>query len=112
MAAKKGLLARVGERLRTYRKERKLSQAQTASKAGISVSYLSMIERGARAAHIETIEALADSLGVALPAVFDDSAKINYPHPSYERLVLFAQKRNLSPAAIDKLLKLADTALD
>jgi transcriptional regulator with XRE-family HTH domain len=112
MAAKKGLVGRIGERLRGYRKDRKLSQEQLAGKAGISVSFLSMIERGERAAHVETIESLADALGVALPTVFDEGARINYPHPSYEKLVIFAQKRNLSPSSVDKLLKLADTALD
>ena len=47
-----------------YRRRQKLTQAALAEKAGISVSYVSMLERGRRTPPLETIEQLATALGV------------------------------------------------
>jgi ribosome-binding protein aMBF1 (putative translation factor) len=49
-----------GERLR-----RKLSQESLAAKAGLSVSYISMLERGQRTPPLDTLESLAKALAVA-----------------------------------------------
>jgi len=49
-----------GERLR-----RKLSQESLAAKAGLSVSYISMLERGQRTPPLDTLESLAKALSVA-----------------------------------------------
>lgn len=46
------------------RAQRKLSQGAVAQKAGVSVSYVSMIERGQRTPPLETLEALAKALSV------------------------------------------------
>ncbi len=55
----------VAENLRTLRKQRKLSQEMLAKKAGISVSYVSMLERGERTPPLDTLETLAKALSVA-----------------------------------------------
>jgi transcriptional regulator with XRE-family HTH domain len=49
--------------LKPKREKKKLSQEALATKAGLSVSYISMLERGQRTPPLETVEALAGALG-------------------------------------------------
>lgn len=53
-----------GERIRQLREERDCSLAEFATKAGISVSYLSEIERGAKKPSLKTIDKIAAALNV------------------------------------------------
>ncbi len=53
------------ENLRAVRKDQKLSQEALAKKARVSVSYVSMLERGERTPPLDTLEALARALGVS-----------------------------------------------
>lgn len=55
----------VAENLRAVRKDEKLSQDVLARKARISVSYVSMLERGERTPPLDTLEALAKALRVS-----------------------------------------------
>jgi transcriptional regulator with XRE-family HTH domain len=50
--------------LKAERLCRKLSQEALAAKAGLSVSYISMLERGQRSPPLDTLEVLAKSLSV------------------------------------------------
>jgi transcriptional regulator with XRE-family HTH domain len=54
----------VAQNLFGVRTRRKLSQQTVADKAGLSVSYISMLERGMRVPPLETLEAIARALGV------------------------------------------------
>ena len=54
----------VAENIRALRAKRQLSQQEVAKKAKISVSYVSMLERGERTPPLETVETLAKALGV------------------------------------------------
>jgi transcriptional regulator with XRE-family HTH domain len=60
-----------GNRLRAIRHERKLTQEQFAERVGISVDFLSLIERGVNAPSFETIEQMARRLRVPVKALFD-----------------------------------------
>jgi transcriptional regulator with XRE-family HTH domain len=60
-----------GTRLRTIRLERKLSQERFAEFVGISVDFLSLIERGINAPSFETIEHMSKRLRVPVAALFD-----------------------------------------
>ena len=55
----------VAENLRAVRKDQKLSQHVLGRKARISVSYVSMLERGERTPPLDTLEALATALRVS-----------------------------------------------
>ena len=55
----------VTQNLRIVRAQRKLSQDAVARKAGVSISYISMLERGQRTPPLETLETLAKALGVS-----------------------------------------------
>jgi transcriptional regulator with XRE-family HTH domain len=58
------LLARFADNVRRLRAKKKLSQKALADKVGISVSYVSMLERAQRSPPLETIEKMAKALGV------------------------------------------------
>lgn len=63
------LASRIGDRIRSLRTSRGLTQERLAESAEISVSYLSMMERGARLARLETLLDLAVALNVELSAL-------------------------------------------
>jgi transcriptional regulator with XRE-family HTH domain len=54
----------VAENLRTTRLRQKLSQEQVAERCCLSISYVSMLERGMRVPPLDTLETLAKALGV------------------------------------------------
>ncbi|MFL6139961.1 MAG: helix-turn-helix domain-containing protein [Frankiaceae bacterium] len=63
------LARRIGERLRTLRKDRGLTLAALAEQAGMSVSYLSAVENGVNLPSLQLLARLTDALGVSIPAV-------------------------------------------
>ena len=60
-----------GNRLRNLRLERKMSQEKFSEFVGISVDFLSLIERGRNAPSFETIERMAKKLRLPVMALFD-----------------------------------------
>jgi transcriptional regulator with XRE-family HTH domain len=66
-----------GHRLRAIRLERKLSQERFAEFVGISVDFLSLIERGINAPSFETIEQMARRLRVPVKALFEFTDRLN-----------------------------------
>jgi transcriptional regulator with XRE-family HTH domain len=63
------LLTRFAENVRRLRSKEKLSQKALADKAHVSVSYVSMLERGQRSPPLETIEKMARALRVTPAAL-------------------------------------------
>ena len=59
-----GLADRFATNLKVERLRRKLSQEALAAKAGLSVSYISMLERGQRTPPLDTLESIAKALAV------------------------------------------------
>jgi transcriptional regulator with XRE-family HTH domain len=60
----------LGKAIRFYRKQRGLSQAELAEKAGISITFLSKIERGIKFPTSETLSGLANGLDVEVYLLF------------------------------------------
>ena len=58
------LVTRFAGNVRKLRGKKNLSQKTLADKVGISVSYVSMLERGQRSPPLETIERMAKALSV------------------------------------------------
>jgi len=59
-----------GHQLLTIRQRRRLTQEQFAEIVGISVDFLSLIERGINAPSFETLEKLAGSLDLSVADLF------------------------------------------
>jgi transcriptional regulator with XRE-family HTH domain len=101
---------RVGQRIRELRIQRpgRWTQEELAEKAKISVSFLSMIERGERVPHLETLEALASSLQISLAELFvDPLADPSDPVELLRPLRDFVQARGLGARDVEKLLGVA-----
>ena len=60
----------VGEKIRALRKERGLSQEELGEKANLHHTYVGAIERGEKNASIDTLDKIADALGVVIVDLF------------------------------------------
>ncbi len=107
---KRTVALQVGERikqLRLHSRGGKLTQETLAERADISVSFLSMIERGERSAHIETLEGLAEALGVSLEELFREKTRgAASVAPTLRPLIEFAERLRLNRRAVARLLLL------
>ncbi len=80
----------MGRRIRTFRKQRAMTQAALAESVGISTSFIGHIERGTRIASLETLVGLSETLDVSLDALVTgaDPGPIGSPNASYKMRVL------------------------
>jgi transcriptional regulator with XRE-family HTH domain len=60
----------IGQAIQLARTKRQMTQAQLAQRAGISVSYLSMLERGRRDPPLSTLKQVADAIVMPLEILF------------------------------------------
>jgi len=67
---RKSLRVLFGKRVRDLRLSKKLSQEALSERAGISVDFLSLIERGRNSPSFEKLQSLADALGVPVARLF------------------------------------------
>lgn len=63
-ATKPANLARIGEAIRTLRQQRGLTLKDVASAAGLSVGFLSLVERGLASLSLLSVYAIADALSI------------------------------------------------
>lgn len=101
---------RIGYRIRELRTQRpeRWTQEDLAERARISVSFLSMIERGERVPHVETLAAIAQALGVTLSELFAGADEGNGETADLLRpLSEFARSRRLTSRDVEKLLGVA-----
>ena len=105
---------RIGRRIRDLRTQRmeKWTQEDLAARAKISVSFLSMIERGERVPHVETLAALAMSLGVSLSELFAGTDEVALEGGASQGelirpLAEFIRARSLNDRDVEKLLGVA-----
>ncbi|MDR0497927.1 MAG: helix-turn-helix domain-containing protein [Treponema sp.] len=76
----------LGNRIKFYRKQRQLSQAELAEKADISITFLSKIERGIKYPTSETLSGIANGLGVELFNLFQQAEKPSSHQNMLDRL--------------------------
>ncbi len=100
----------VGKHIRKMRADRpgvRWTQKELAQKAGISTSFLSMIERGERAPHLKTLERLAKALRAPLPSFFSpDSGRLE---AQYRPLIALCRRQSLSGRDVKRLVSVAKT---
>ena len=101
---------RIGRRIRDLRTQRqdRWTQEDLAERARISVSFLSMIERGERVAHVETLASLAEALGVSLAELFVEPTPVGTNGEELLRPISgFVRSRHLDSRDVEKLLGVA-----
>jgi transcriptional regulator with XRE-family HTH domain len=94
----------LGERISGLRRTLRLTQEEFADRTGISVSYLSMIERAQRTPHIATLARVAKELGVSVSQLFDG---LEEGDRTLLPLVSYLARRRLDSTEINALLKVA-----
>lgn len=65
----------IGERLRSCRQKKKLSQEALAELAGVHPTYIGQLERGEKNATIESVTKIARALGMPLEELFANIVK-------------------------------------
>lgn len=102
---------KIGRRIRELRTQRqdRWTQEDLAERAKISVSFLSMIERGERVPHVETLASLAEALSVPLSELFSvaDGDAVSRTNDVLRPLSDFARTRQLTARDVEKLLGVA-----
>ncbi|HCF59023.1 MAG TPA: XRE family transcriptional regulator [Myxococcales bacterium] len=105
----------LGRRIRQLRQSRteRITQEGLAERAEISVSFLSMIERGERAPHIDTLARLARALEVSISELFlfaeDEPESLD---PMLKPLAEFVRTQSLTRRDVDRLLGVARAMFD
>lgn len=66
------ILIKFGKRLKTLRKERRLTQKEFSVKSGLHVNYIGMVERGERNPSLKNIEIFAKTLDMSLSELMGD----------------------------------------
>jgi transcriptional regulator with XRE-family HTH domain len=102
----------VGRRIRQLRISRvgpRLTQEDLSERARISVSFLSMIERGERSPHLETLAKLAEALEVSLADLFHTGEEMDGLEPMFRPLIDACRKHNLGKRDVDRLVGVVRT---
>lgn len=78
----------IGQRIRNYRLQIKLSQEELAERCGLHPTYIGQVERGEKNATIESIGKISSGLGIPLSRLFENldisnDIKTNYPAQAY-----------------------------
>lgn len=96
-----GIAQTIGQRIRNYRLQNKLSQEELAERAGCHHTYIGQIERGEKNASIESIDKIASALGISLSKLFEflgseTPKEDDYAYQAYELITLNPQKNKRS----------------
>lgn len=97
----------IGNRIRSYRRNKNLTQEQLAEKTGLHHTYIGIIERGERTTTLANIIKIVDALEISLEELFknikkNDSQKSCIPSECYEMIMNLS---NAEQAAIFEILK-------
>lgn len=67
----------IGDKLRSIRKENKLTLKEVSMKTGISISFISDIENKRRNPSVDTLKLLADGFGIPASELLDENSVNN-----------------------------------
>jgi len=81
-----------------------MTQEALSERARISVSFLSMIERGERSPHLETLAAIAEGLEVSVAELFRQDGENDAVEPVYRPLIEACRKYNLGRRDVERLV--------
>lgn len=79
----------IGQRIRNYRSQHRLSQEELAEKCGLHPTYIGQVERGEKNATLESISKITAGLSISLSTLFEniedyhDEQSNNYPAMAY-----------------------------
>jgi len=94
------------------REAKGLTQEELSKRCGISISFVSLLERGRRNPSYETLQRISEALQTSLADLFRSVASSGPDDDYYLRLVEFARQRRLSRSQVDRLMKVADVMFE
>ena len=98
-----------GERLRSARQARQLTQFELSQQTGLAQAYLSQLESGQRKASLDTAKRLAQALGVGAGYLLGENGQRDRPcpeaHPSVTAVLESLQQAGLPEAMARDLLE-------
>jgi transcriptional regulator with XRE-family HTH domain len=81
-----------------------MTQEDLSERARISVSFLSMIERGERSPHLETLAAIAEALDVGVADLFQREEDRGGIEPVFRPLIDACRRYNLGKRDVERLV--------
>jgi transcriptional regulator with XRE-family HTH domain len=103
----KRLPQRIGARLLDLRHGAQLSQERLAKEAGVSINYISLIEKGRRLPSLEVLSRLAEALGAPMTVFLDEDIPDGALERELDRLATYLRRRQ--PEDVRKLYAIART---
>lgn len=98
------MLKALAEQIRMWRKRHGMTQADLAMKSGISVSFISMIERAERSPSYETLFEVARALDIPISELFRGENEPPIDDGYFRKLVDFARGAHLSRRQVEQLI--------
>jgi len=86
----------IGEVIKRIRKSKKLTLKQLSDMTNLSVSYLSLLERGMTSSTIASLQRICDGLDVKMPELINHASTESYLMRSDERKIIFDNKKGVS----------------
>ncbi len=100
----------IGQRIRNYRIQLKLSQEELAEKCGLHPTYIGQVERGEKNATLESISKIAAGLSVDLSTLFESIEEIAASEPNCAAQA-FSMIQSLSLDKQKKVLKILESII-
>lgn len=101
-------LATIGNNIRKYRLMKKLRQEDLAEKAGLTVNYIGMVERGEKIPSLETFIKILNTLGVSADMVLSDVLDNGY---TVKNSMLNEKLEKLAPEDRNRIYEVIDTMI-
>ncbi|MDR1630216.1 MAG: helix-turn-helix domain-containing protein [Oscillospiraceae bacterium] len=99
----------VGERIKEIRKAHNLTQKQLAEMIGISITHISVIERGVKTPKLETLIDIANAMHVNSDSLLQDVLIISQQVKTSE---LFELIKDLPPKQQQRILKIVQLLVE
>ncbi len=98
----------VGKNIRKYRISKKMRQEDLAEKAGLSVTYIGMVERAEKVPSVETLVSILNALEVSADMVLHDVLDTGY---AVKDSLLNEKLSKVSPEDRQKIYDVIDTMI-
>ncbi len=101
----------LGRRVKALREQRRLTQERFANEASISVSFVSLLERGERSPSYETLLVIAKALQVPMSQLFVEDGGQGELDP-HLKLLRFAQQAQLTRAQVERFVAVGEAMFE
>lgn len=102
----------IGQRIRNYRIQQKMSQEELAERCGLHSTYIGQLERGEKNATIESISKIAAGLDISLSTLFENIDNCNQMHTNNYPSVAYNLIQSVSEPTQEELLSIIKSVIE